>query len=182
MVNMLFRGFHKDPFGDSTIIIDGKEITGEWIISGSITHFYEEELHKIYMPKRDSYCEAKHNEDDTITALRGIEQFRIIPETLGQCTWIYDTNNKLIYEGDIVECVSLRDFFSLNGAPMEPFRRFMTVEFHNGCMRLREDYGDDVLEPNYWDIIFDGDCEIVGNKFEGKKYENRFASVQSEDM
>ena len=85
-------------------------------------------------------------------------------DTIGQWTGLYDTDDKRIYEDDIVECVSWNEFFKDNTTEdvMEPFRRRMYVAFKNGGFKLIEPMPQP-MKDNVWDIIYDGDVKIIGN-------------------
>ena len=96
------------------------------------------------------------------------EPILIIPETLGQYTGIKDKNDKEIYEGDIIECVSWNEFFSNDGKPMEALRRKMEVVFYNGAFKMKESFSYGV-PSHYWDIICNGDVEIIGNIYDNPK-------------
>lgn len=85
------------------------------------------------------------------------------PDTIGQWTGLYDTYGKKIYEDDIVECVSWNEYFSDGtGKPMEPFRRRMYIKFTKGAFKMVESMPHPMTD-NEWDIIYNGDVEVIGN-------------------
>ena len=99
-------------------------------------------------------------------------------DTVGQWTGLYDKNNKKMYEGDIVECVSWNEFFSNNttGDVMEPFRRRMYISFRNGGFKMIEPMPRP-MKDNVWDIIYDGDIKVIGNIYDNPELLNKEQNV-----
>lgn len=91
--------------------------------------------------------------DDVIGYLDAIAEYS---------TGLPDKNGREIFEGDVVECVSLNEFFSINGNPMEQMRRKMAVVFHDGAFMMEEKFPYD-LKPAYWPLICNGDIEIISS-------------------
>lgn len=99
-------------------------------------------------------------------------------DTVGQWTGLYDKNNKKMYEGDIVECVSWNEFFSDNttGDVMEPFRRRMYISFRNGGFKIIEPMPRP-MKDNVWDIIYNGDIKVIGNIHDNPELLNKEQNV-----
>lgn len=87
MREILFRGKRTD--------------NGEWICSGNLIHFNED--NEYYIPVANSKCTCTHDENDNIVEWNEVVFCKVIPETVGQYTGINVGNEKL-FEGDIVEC------------------------------------------------------------------------------
>lgn len=144
----------------------GKYESGEWI-KGNLVCYQEDDGEDVTCIVGD-----RRNKVDACVEFTPVD-----PETVGQFTALHDKNNRGIYEGDIVECVSWNEYFSKDGQPMEPFRRKMYVDFRKGAFVMVEPMPEP-LQDHEWPIIYDGDIEVIGNIFDNpelimiyKKYE-----------
>lgn len=101
-----------------------------------------------------------------IVDIYGIET-EVLCDTVGQFTGCLDKNKHSIYEGDIVECVSWNEYFTnpKTGEVLQPFRRKMYVDFRNGAFKMIEPMPAP-MKDNEWDIIYNGDIEIIGNCYD----------------
>lgn len=97
--------------------------------------------------------------------VKQMEWVYVKPETVGQFTGLKDKNGREIYEGDILECVSWNEFWSIDGKPLEQLRRRLLVGHRHGafvCIERQQAPFDDKV----WDIISNQDCIIIGNIYD----------------
>lgn len=138
----------------------GKTEGGEWI-KGNLVCYREDDGEDVTCIVGD-----KRNEVDACVEFTPVD-----PKTVGQFTALHDKNNRGIYEGDIVECVSWNEYFSKDGKPMEPFRRKMYVDFRKGGFKMVEPMPEP-MKDNEWDIICNGDIEVIGNIYDNPELIN----------
>ena len=95
----------------------------------------------------------------------GYREIAVKEGTVGQFTSLRDKNGCDIYEGDILECVSWNEFWSVDGKPLEQLRRRLLVWHCHGafvCIERQQAPFDDKV----WDIISNQDCIIIGNIYD----------------
>ena len=113
------------------------------------------------------YGDLVHNKRVDLTDRMMVGGYEVVPESVGLWTGLKDKHDKRVFEGDIVECVSWNEYFSKDGQPMEAFRRKMYVDFRKGGFKMVEPMPEP-MKDNEWDIIYNGDIEVIGNVFDNK--------------
>lgn len=129
--------------------VSDSKYAGEWVTGGYVAP--------------DADCK-KRNEGLIVEYFGGNTTitYHVDPDTVGQFTGLVDKNGKRVFEGDILECVSWNEFWSVDGKPLEQFRRRLLVGHRNGafvCIERQQAPFDDKV----WDIISNHDCIIIGN-------------------
>ena len=98
----------------------------------------------------------------------GWMQEHVQPDTIGQFTGCLDNQGRRIFEGDVLECVSWNEFWSVDGKPLEQLRRRLLVSHQHGsfvCLERQQAPFDDKV----WDIFSNQDCVIIGNIYDDKQ-------------
>ena len=132
----LFRGFHKDENGSETIYIDGQPIKGKWVEG-----FY--------------WTNGLGNQEEGNFSKFTIEDFEIIPETIGQYTGLEDINGKKIFEDDIVKYESEMGGYETSIVYYDEYQVSLNIKttfgyFYNGLRNLKRKK----------------DIEVIGTKFD----------------
>lgn len=148
MREVLYRGFHPDEDGNTIITLNNTKIRGEWVYGGIVhqTDYYGNKVNRYFI------IDGTTTQDNDI----GYE-YEVIPETVGQYTGLTDTNDKKIFEGDILKqaeymCDSRLGIVGYNS----------TAGVGIGFI-LYDQYGDRI-NSDEWD-----DFEIIGNKWDNPK-------------
>lgn len=96
MNKILFRGFHPDNNGATTITLNGEKIKGKWVYG--------------LLPFRNEirvFTTHKWNDEGEEREYATTEDLGVLPETVGQ--WVTnDKNGKDVFGGDIVQDIDGR--------------------------------------------------------------------------
>lgn len=159
MRDYLFRGFYPSKNGSKAIIVNGEKIKGKWLFGN-------------YVKYKETYIFPELGSD-------WLDNYEVLPETVGQYTGLEDKNGKKVFEGDRVSCTHW--FF--DGAEIEENFNAV-VGFSNGSFTLEQikskyyqDYtGYNECEGICWigEINFyHEDYEIIGNIYENPELEEK---------
>lgn len=149
MNKILFRGFHPDNNGATTITLNGEKIKGRWVYGSLIT---------LGERKYICYADERHNIMDA-----GALSFDVLPKTVGQRV-TNDKNGKDIFLGDLVlfedECPNNYEYHDSTEL------RLGEVKYDNGAYYVTNTIAvemDDLRCDDYWE------CEIFSNIWEVDK-------------
>lgn len=127
---ILFKGFHPDENGKTTITLNGEKIKGEWVYGSYIEHERAIEWCSFVSP-------------DGLTVYSDCAE--VIPETVGQFVTT-DKNGKYAFEGDKVRLVGDDEMGEVVYMPLEC--RWL-IEF-NGEWLTMDDSDFEVIR-NKWE-------------------------------
>jgi uncharacterized phage protein (TIGR01671 family) len=123
------------------ILFRGKRIdSGEWV-EGNLIDFNGD----LYVLPKDKPCGDEHYSE-------ALNDFEVIPETVGQFTGLSDKNGVKVFEGDRViwHSVSVK---------------IRTIEFENSSFKIILDRGNGEAITYYFDDLkrVGDDIEVIGN-------------------
>jgi len=150
MREILFRGFHKNPNGPDTAIINGEPVRGEWVY-GSLFHDPDLDTYAI-MGFEYSVGDSGPERAET--------WFDVIPSTVGQYTGLTDKSGMKIFTGDILRADRIA-CDAVGVVCLGRYRIFGSEKTHLGFF-LHWSGTDEFLlrsDLGYWNAR----CEIVGN-------------------
>lgn len=86
------------------LIFQAKRLdNGEWVCSGTIVQFWDDDELLVFMPDFSNRCICEHDGDtDAILSISNTEMHRVDPATVRQPVGLFDKNNRPIYNRDIV--------------------------------------------------------------------------------
>lgn len=145
------------------LLFRGKRVdNGEWVSSGNIIHFNEDNQH--FIPTMNGRCTSTRDINDNVIAMENAVFYKVIPETVGQYTGLKDKNGKRIFEGDIVKAQ-----FVINQSK----QRFKVI-FEQGSFLFDNSY----IKANVRDIF---SLEVFGNIHDNPEAERERTMTQIDE-
>ena len=138
---ILFRGFAPDENGTEKVFVNGEWIKGKWV-EGDLLH----DRVGIFICREDK---------------DGYEEYKVLPETVGQYIGLTNRNGKKIFEGDIVK-EEYEVFVSARAKEKRVKIGYVEYESNSLCCGYYAYYWND-KEKWRGNFAIHCGCQVIGN-------------------